>query len=111
MGSRGAAPVVFDHGAFILVGGDARAAARGQLWAGGALYVRDRIAFRASGGAADVRENRLVSGLFQQYAAMGADAARGSADRRVDHVDSGGVGLCGVGVGADGGVAERVGAQ
>src|SRR5437867_8242576 len=110
MGARGAAYFIPGDGAAVLVGGDARAAACGELWAGGALYVRDGAAFGIARSIADVRANCVVSGLFRQHSGMGADPFRRSATRWIDHVDSGGAGLRGGGFGADGGMAEGVGA-
>src|SRR6476659_517477 len=110
MGARGAAYFIFGNGAAVLVGGDAREAARGQLRAGCAVPVRDGPAFGIAWGATDVCANGLVSGLFKYFTSVGTDAAGGSANRRFDHVDSGRIDLCGGGSGADGGVVEGIGA-
>src|SRR6266516_3843118 len=110
MGARGAAHFILGYRAALLVGGDARPAARGQLWAGGAVYVRNGASLRTSRSAADVRAHCLVSRLFNDLSAMGTDAAGGSAIGRLDYVDSSRAGLCRGGIGADGSVAEGIGA-
>src|SRR5215213_7765495 len=110
MGARGAAYFISGDGTALLVGGDARPAARGELWPGGAVHVRDRAAFGVAGGAADLRAKRLVSGLWRHERGMGPHAAARPATGRIDHVDPGRIGLRGGWVGADGGVASRIGA-
>ena len=106
MGARGAAYFILGYSAALLVGGDARPAARGELWAGGVVYVRDGASLRIAGSAANLRTHRLVSSLFNDVSKLGADAAGRSTTRRLDHVDPGWFGLCRGVIGADGGVAS-----
>src|SRR5438876_7496673 len=110
MGARSPTYLISGDRAALLVGADARSAARGQLWPRCALYVRNRAAFGIARSAAHLRANRLVSGLQRHESALGPVAAGGPATRRFDHVDSGRTGLCHRGIGADGGVAEGIGA-